>query len=450
MRLLTASLKPRWVKFIDRVRTISLDRRFWQRHRRCEGDFTRERVLTFPIIMLLLLQKTSRSIQRHLQSFFQALGSTDTDVTAGAWTQARAKFRHTAFIELNHDVLLPEFYAPASAEFRRTWCGHRLLGVDGTHLRLPNHPELIDYFGRVEVANHRGFTGTKYVPGRLSVLYDLLNHIGLEARLEPLAKGEVELAMSHLAEVKTGDVLIWDMGFTGFPLMARVLAAGAHFVGRCSKSSFAGAQDLFRMNRAGRSVTGKLVAAKEHRQQLAQANLSTELIVRFISLRLPNGELEVLVTSLLDESLYPTKDFLPLYHCRWQHETYHQMLKGRLDLENWTGHTLEAVLQDLHAAVFISNVETMLSQEVQEELDRNAAERKYPARVNRSVSYHALKQRILELFWGNRPLDEAIISIQSWMKANATSVRADRSPPRPPMSFNRSYNYQRNIRKTVF
>lgn len=450
MQLHSASLKPRWINFIGKVQAISLNEQFWQRHRRSESDFTRERVLTFPIIMLLLLQKTSRSIQRHLQSFFHALGKADTAVTGGAWTQARAKFRHTAFIELNREVLLPEFYASEHTVFRRTWREHRLLGVDGTHLRLPNHPELIEYFGQVEVANHLGLTGTRYVPGRLSVLYDLLNHIGLEARLEPMATGEVQLAMSHLAEVKTDDVLIWDMGFTGFPLMARVLAAGAHFVGRCSQSSFAAAQNLFRMNRAGRSLILKLTAAREHRQQLQQAKLCTEMTVRFISVRLPNGELEVLVTSLVDESAYPTDEFLLLYHCRWQHETYHQMLKGRLDLENWTGHTLEAVRQDLHAAVFISNVETMLSQEVQEELDRNATERKYPARVNRSVSYHALKERILELLGDNQPVEQALLSIQSWMKANSLTVRPDRSPPRQKVSFHRSYHYQRNIRKTIF
>jgi hypothetical protein len=36
-----------------------------------------------------------------------------------------------------------------------------------------------------------------------------------------------------------------------------------------------------------------------------------------VSLRLPTGELEVLATSLLDEALYPTQEFLPLYHRRW-------------------------------------------------------------------------------------------------------------------------------------
>ena len=57
-----------------------------------------------------------------------------------------------------------------------------------------------------------------------------------------------------------------------------------------------------------------------------------ELTVRFVSLRLPTGGLEVLVTSLLDEVAYPTEEFLTVYHWRWNHETFYHGLKSRLNL----------------------------------------------------------------------------------------------------------------------
>jgi len=346
--------------------------------------------------------------------------------------------------------LLPGFYAPEQAPHRRSWRGHRLLGGDGSLLRLPSHPEVFEIFGDVAVANHLGDTGTHYAPGRLSVLYDLLNHIGLDARLAPVATSEVDLARAQLEQVGKTDVLLWDRGFTGFVLMAQVLARGAHFVGRCSKSSFAAAQEMFRINRAGRSQVVKLVAASDQRAELKQWGLPTELSVRFVSVRLSTGELEVLVTSLLDETLYPTPEFSGLYHRRWHHETYHQMLKGRLDLENWSGQTVEAVRQDVQAAVLVSNVESLLSQEAQEELSAQDATRQYPARVNRAMSYHALKERMLDLLWSRRPIQKVLEEIQRWMQSNPVSVRPDRSPPRRKQSFHRSYHYQRNLRKTVF
>ena len=59
-------------------------------------------------------------------------------VTPGGWTQARAKLRHTAFIELNQTVALPLACAPAQAalllmqEFQEL-----LMAVPG--LALPHH-----------------------------------------------------------------------------------------------------------------------------------------------------------------------------------------------------------------------------------------------------------------------------------------------------------------------
>jgi glycosyltransferase involved in cell wall biosynthesis len=91
----------------------------------------------------------------------------------------------------------------------------------------------------------------------------LLNGLGLDARLEPVATSEVALAAAQLAHVEPGDVLIWDRDFTGFVLLARVRAQRAHFIGRCSKSSFAAAQEMFRVGRAGRSKVVKLTAASE-------------------------------------------------------------------------------------------------------------------------------------------------------------------------------------------
>ena len=446
------SPRQRWFHLIVQIRARIFAADFCARHGVRAADFTRERLLTFPIVMLLLLQKTSKSIQRHLPSFFQQLWPQDNQcqVTGGAWTQARAKLSHAAFIELNQQVLLPCFYAPEQAQHRRTWRGHRVLGCDGSLLRLPSHPGVSEIFGGVAVANHLGDPGTHYAPARLSVLYDLLNRMGLDARLAPVATGEVELAAAQLERVEKNDVLIWDRGFTGFVLMAQVLARGAHFVGRCSKSSFAAAQEMFRVNRAGRSQVVKLTAASDQRAELAALGLPRELTVRFVSVRLPTGELEVLVTSLLEATLYPQPEFLEVYHFRWHHETDHQMLNGRLDLENWSGQTVAAVRQDVQAAGLVSNVESLLSQEAQAGLSAQDAGRQYPAQVNRAVSYHALKERRLDLLWSQRPIQNVLEEIQLWMQSNPGSVRPDRSPPRRPQSFHRSYHYQRNLRKTVF
>lgn len=431
---------------MEKIKSRLGAKQFYGKHRRHNRDFTRERLLTFPVVVLLLLQKTTRSIQRHAHSFLRQLwpGRGGLSVTAGGWTQARAKLRHTAFIELNQQIVLPEFYSSNHCE---RWRGHRVLGIDGSTLRLPSHAETAAEFG-VSTAINQNST-TDYTLARLSVLYDLLNDLGLDAQMAPQSTGEREMAIQQLHHVDKDDVLLWDRGYTGFLLMAHVRARGAHFIGRCSNRSFFTAQELFKLNRAGKSKIVKQVAAPEQQPKLRALNLPLEMVVRFVSVRLPTGELEVLVTSMLDEAIYPTEEFLDVYHWRWKHETYHQMLKSRLDLENWTGQTLEAVRQDVQAAVFVSNLESLLSQEVQEELSKGDADRKNPLQVNRSVSYHALKERLLDLLFKQTPIEQVLSEIQAWMRCNPVSVRK-RKIPRPTTSIKRSYNYQRYAKKCVF
>jgi hypothetical protein len=80
---------------------------FWGRHRRRPADFIRECVLTFPVLMLLVLQKSLKSLLTHAQEFFWQLrqGVAGPNVSAGAVTHARAKLRASAFVELNQGVL---------------------------------------------------------------------------------------------------------------------------------------------------------------------------------------------------------------------------------------------------------------------------------------------------------------------------------------------------------
>ena len=353
---------------VERARALIDVESFLARHRAKDRDFTRKRCLPFDVVMLLVLQKTIKSIQSHLHGFFAQLtnGAVWDSVTAGAWTQARAKLRHTAYIELNQVAVLDTVYAPS--EPIETWHGHRLVAIDSSTLRLPNNEALFGFFGGHEAANHHGECGVRVTQARLSVLYDCLNHIGIDTRIGKFRRGEIDLATEHFASFRHGDVVVADRGFAGYLFLAQILAAGGQFVVRCSTQSFAAAQTLFKRNENGASITVTLSATPSCRVEAKQAGLPLELRVRFVSVRLPTGDIEVLATSLLDEKAFPTEAFLEVYHCRWAIETYYGILKGRLDLENFTGLTVEAVLQDIHAAVFLSNLESVVTRDAAAQL----------------------------------------------------------------------------------
>jgi len=440
------------IVLLQKLRQRLCDPAFLERHRGESKAFTRKRVLTFTVVMLLILQKTVKSQQLHLHEFLDQWSDNGLEdaVSGSAFTRARAKLRHQAYVELNEKVLLPTVYCAENADILRRWRGHRMLGVDSSLLRLPLTTELSTVFGLVECGNQKVKAAVAYPQARISVLYDVLNDIGWDARLAPHKTAETELARQHLAHVLKGDLLLCDRGYAGYFWFALMMSLGVEFVVRCSSGSFGAVQELFRRNEAGVSVEVTLSASSDIREKLCQAGLPLELRVRLVTVRLSTGELEVLATSLLNAQLYPTEEFAMVYHWRWGIETYYGRLKGRLDLENWSGKTEEAIRQDFHAAVFLSNLESVLCQTAQEKLTQETAQRSQPAQINRAVSLHAIKSKIIELLAGTLPVEIILRHVQRLFKANPVSVRPDRKVPRKITQSGQAYHYQRNVKKVVF
>jgi hypothetical protein len=451
---MTPELRSLAILIVERVRALLSNLEFRDRHRRDEKAFTRDRKLPFACVMLLILQKTIKSLQLHLNEFFTELfGTFGLAATVSAWSQARAKLRHTAFIELNKGALLEAFYA--SKDAAKLWRGHRLLAIDSSTLRLPDCDALYDFFNGQMVSNQSG-PGIRMPRARLSVLYDVLNHLGLDAQVGPYTRGEEDLSREHLSALQPGDVAVCDRLYASYLFLAEIVAKKSHFIVRCQKQSFAAAKALFALNEDGASRR-IFLQAKTRRAEAKKANLPEQIEVRFLSVELPTGELEVLVTSLVDETLYPTNEFLEAYHQRWGVETYFFGLKSRLELENFSGLTVESTLQDIHAAVFLSNLESVLTREASERLPKagdqarhSDQKRRYDAKPNRMVTFHSIKTRALDLLLGKEPAAKIVDELTELFRAKPVSVRPGRNPTRKKPSFARSLNFQKRIKKRVY
>lgn len=435
------------IHVVSAVRDMFCRRSFCESHRTTPQAFTRRRKLPFSSVMLLIIQKSVKSLQLRLHEFFYQMsaGGLFQTATPGAYTQARAKLSHRAFIELNQVAVLGTLEACGAPLLR--WLGHRLLGIDSSIVRLPAEEGIWEHFGGHTPSNQNGDCGMRVPMARLSVLYDVLNRLGLEARVEPFATSEIEMAAEHLHVVREGDVCLLDRGFAGYELFARIREQGAHFVGRCPRRSFGVVGKLFAQDQEDVSLRVWLKAPA----QAIRAGLPATMEVRFITLRLPTGELEVLATSLLDEEIYPSPVFGWLYSQRWAIETFYGTLKGRLDLENFSGRTVESILQDIYAAIFLSNLETVVASPIANRMPGPGQKgRKHGAKINRAVSFHAIKSRMFDLLLGPTPVEQAIAQVQNLLRANPIVVRPERRVPRKPPSPLRSLHYQRRVKKIVY
>src|SRR5262249_10817052 len=215
------------------------------------------------------------------------------------------------------------------------------VAIDSTLLRLPQEPELGTEFGWVACRNQSG-KRWQYAQARLSLLYDVLNRIGVEARLVPWKKGERGLAHEHLGSLQATDLVLTDRGYSSYEWFARLLQAQRQFVCRCERSTFAAVQQLFEADQAGRSVQVTLVARGPQLKAIRAAAWPEQITIRLVTVRLAGGELEVLATSLLDEATYPTSSFAELYRLGHRDafwSTQRQAEPGKLQWPNGGSHT---------------------------------------------------------------------------------------------------------------
>jgi hypothetical protein len=151
----------------------------------------------------------------------------------------------------------------------------------------------------------------------------------------------------------------------------------------------------------------------------------TLLKLRLIRVELEKT-IEVLVTNLWQEDGYPDSDFKELYFLRWGVETNISIQKNILQLEAFSGLTVESIKQDFYATVFIANLHSVLIKDAQVSVDENSENRKYPMKVNKNKSMGKLKVNLISLFINN-DIDAILTILHAHFIRDTLPVRKNRS-----------------------
>jgi hypothetical protein len=405
-------------------------------------------------MIVIMMRKSAKSLQNVLneaQKEISALLQSDEDtITGSAYTQARKKLNYTAFIELS-DMTSEVFYE--DNEYER-FKGYRLFAVDGSIVTLPYTDDIKEAFSTMTVKNQDADFSKEIVQARASTLYDVLNHIAIDARLDDKVVDERTQAKEHLLKAVKGDLVIFDRGYPSYELFASMIyQAQSDFLMRIRKNSFKDARYLFdtvcQNDDVIMTLTPSTTALKKTMQEQV---LPLAIKVRFIRVVLDNGEIEVLATSVLENNVLKTKDFKLLYHLRWEIETYYDVLKNRLNLENFTGLSALAIRQDFFATIFISNYESVLTYDINQELQEK--ETIHQQKVNRSVSFNTIKNHCFDLFYSEKDTAALLSKMEKLLFGNVTLIRNNRSSPRydyeKTKHLRHALNYHKRRKKIVF
>ena len=404
------------------------------KHRIKQSDFTREVKLTFAIMMGLMIKRSSKSLQNSLNDM-TLNGDIDYTVTNSAYSQARAKLNYTAFIEMK-DKSVEMFYE--DGEYNR-YKSFRLLAVDGSIVVLPNSTDIKQAFNPTLAKCQIEDFSKEVVQARVSTLYDVMNNMALDAAIRNkvankenslIAYDERSLAIEHLSWCSKADLVIFDRGYPSYELFARY-AQKTNFLCRLKKTSFIRAKSLFAPHCEHKDVILEINAPKKLRDDLRKEKLPVKMKIRFVQVILDNGTIEVLATNILDDKVLQSSDFMELYARRWGIETYYDVLKNRLSLENFTGLSALAIKQDFYATVFLTNYEAMLVYDTNLELQEKAEDNKYAQQVNKAQSFNAIKHKAFDIFYSDKSLSKQMKQLEELFAINPVPIRPNRqSKPR--------------------
>lgn len=402
---------------------------FCQAHRKRPEDFTRTREGGLPFVLLVVLQLRlmMSSLQRNLEELLEAVaGPQDAMVTASAISQARAKLRHTAFIELN-ELCVREFYQKCPCVLR--WRGYVVTAVDGSTVALPRNAALAAAFGGMKP--HKGDFRPK---ARLLERYDVLNHVSLQAIIAPYRQGERTLLKEHLkwdladaTKLEASHVItLYDRGFAALGLLRHHAATGTPFVLRLPARWWKLARHFTASMKAEEEFTLR-AGGDKHRLRLVRVETGNP------------EEPAVLVTNLLERADYPAECFGELYALRWGVESGYKLLKCRAQLEDWSAKTEEGIRQDFHAKVMTLSLSAALSAGADEHIrsqSRRAVDKgkaKHTQQINRTHALAAVCRHLPRLLWRRcRGMLEATLrALNGCFQRARCLVRPGRSNPRP-------------------
>ena len=126
---------------ISYLQEIIRNQKFIAQHRKHPSAFTRQRKLSFAIVMGAIIRLAKKSLQIECNLLSDKIMS--DPVSKQAFSKARHNISHTGFKALNTAFLEQAYFEDDTG----TWNGFRVFGIDGSMIRLPKTDETLKLFG---------------------------------------------------------------------------------------------------------------------------------------------------------------------------------------------------------------------------------------------------------------------------------------------------------------
>ena len=408
-----------------------------------EKSFTRKRKMNFKELANSIIFKKGKTLTLELAEFTEKMGK--EKITKQAYSKQRKNLNPELFVVLN-DEYVEDIYKEIEVE---RYKGYVVLSIDGTTIEMPNCEELKKEYGLSE--GQKGSVGR--VRAKALGVYDSLNEVLIKATMDPYRTSEKEQAREVLDEVirilKDEKILIvFDRYYFGIAFIKLLEEKGLKYLMRMKNSDYKKEKSEMISNDEEIKLkvrTNTIFYASEEDKIRLRENKTLD--ARIIKTTLKSGNEEHLITNLSKEEM-SEKEIEELYFTRWNIEKAFDLLKNKINIENFSAKTKIGVEQDFYAQILVYNMVMDLKRDAGERIENNP-KKKYEYKVNMNILVGIFRKRFIDIviMEDKKKRSETYRKMIDEISENLVPIKPNRKYPRRKMhSMNK---YRSNLRRNV-
>lgn len=333
-------------------------------------DFTRNTKLTAPrliaFILSLVASDKNIGIDTFSSIFFKDIRKSELWENANttdrsAITKARNKLLYTIF-EMIEEKCVKLSYDRTKENSKFLWNGMNVLAIDGSKIQLPASNEIRNIYDKDSCT----FSTCKsyYPQGLATVVFDVLRKIPIARSLSKFKSSEIETASELLHKVPQNSLILLDRMYPSYKLFMRIpnISKGQYIMRCKTASTFRAVENFLSGNKNDEII--EISPSKCRTKDLESEGYKISNIkIRAIKYISSTGEVNVLLTSLLDKNIYKAKHIIDLYKKRWEVEIQFRHEKCGVLVESFHSKSNNGILQEFYASGIVSIIAQIIINE---------------------------------------------------------------------------------------
>ncbi|MFT4153624.1 MAG: transposase [Parafilimonas sp.] len=227
------------------------------------------------------------------------------------------------------------------------------------------------------------------------------------------------------------DLFIFDRYYASHLLMFYLNQRNTQFCFRMKKNWWKVVEDFY--NSGSQSRVVEIALPQKDRDKAMELGIKqTTLQVRLVRVELESGETEILLTSLTDGQQYSVAGMKQLYGLRWPVEESYKAFKHKVCVENFSGKSPQALLQDFYVKIFIMNLTAVAVKPINKALEKQAVKVKHTHQVNFTEAIFMMRNAVVSFFISQN-IKQNLLKIWRRLMKVTEPVRPGRKFKRPKL-----------------